>query len=97
MSLGVDSLPDCDRAEEGFVWCSEGEVAFFGILHFICFHKRAHREYIEHLVVKLVTMEEASCLQSVCFCLLLGSGVDLKKWNCKYGKGSGCGTVSSVV
>lgn len=97
MSLGVDSLPDCDRAEEGFVWCSEGEKAFFEILHFSRFHKSVHREYREHLVLKLVTMEEASCLQGVCFCPLLGSGVDFLKWNYKYGKRSGCGTVSSVV
>lgn len=39
LSLGADSVPDCDRTEEGFVWCSEGEKIFLKSFIFAIFRK----------------------------------------------------------
>lgn len=75
MSLNVDSLPDRDRIEEGFVWCSEGERASlksFIVPVFIKILKGIQR--MPHLAAE--TMEQAFCLWSDCFCPLCGSGVD---------------------
>lgn len=75
MSLSVDSLPDRDGIEEGFVWCSEGERASlksFILAILIKVLKGIQR--MPHLAA--VTMEKAFCLRSDCFCPLCGSGID---------------------